>query len=265
MLDNIMTEFKSSSDQVYTENLLLCLMHLSYHKAFKPAIYEMDIIDQLLHNITNGRSEEEIIYSIWILINLCYSSDTKATIYEWAAIPLSNGAMYDKPNNIMIQVLLLYKWCIEGEKSDLEIDRRVLEFLVHCCKHEDKTVFETGFNVVWHMMSAENKKTADVLLQEFETKGSGIQICINFYGYPDAKVMEDASRLLVLFAKHGYVSEINYQGWQELIQNLLNNFNNVNEGIRFHTIQLMSYLLSDIDIHEMVFQATNFNFLLGDI
>ena len=133
---------------------------------------------------------------------------------------------------------------------------------MHCCKHEDKAVFETGFNVVRAMMATEGKKTADVLLQEFETKGNGIQICINFYGYPAVKVIEDAARLLVLFAKHGYVQEINFQGRQELIQNLLSNFSHQNEAVRFHTIQLTAYLLNDIDIHEMVFEATNFNFLL---
>ena len=82
LLDTVLTEFKTASDQVYSENLLLCLMHLSYHKPFKPAVFEADIVDQLLHNIANGRSEEEVVYSIRVLINLCFSPDSKASIYE---------------------------------------------------------------------------------------------------------------------------------------------------------------------------------------
>lgn len=43
------------------------------------------------------------------------------------------------------------------------------------------------------------------MLQEFENKGNGIKIAINFYQYPDIKIMETAAYVLILYCKHGFV------------------------------------------------------------
>lgn len=119
-------------------------------------------MDTLLHNISNGKTDESI-YSIRILINLCYNSDIKARIYERVAIPLSS-LVFSKPDSVVQQILMLFKKCVDGEQTDLNIDARLIECLVHCCKHEQKQVFEQGFSVLRHMISNEKQKGTDVLL-----------------------------------------------------------------------------------------------------
>ena len=47
----LLNELRMGQDQVHTENVLLCLMHLSYHKKFKSPLYEANIIETLLHKI----------------------------------------------------------------------------------------------------------------------------------------------------------------------------------------------------------------------
>jgi len=54
-----LAEHQKSSDQVYSENLLLILMNLSLSKHFKPAIYESGLLDSLIYNIVNGHTTEE--------------------------------------------------------------------------------------------------------------------------------------------------------------------------------------------------------------
>lgn len=49
----------------------------------------------------------------------------------------------------------------------------------------------------------------DLLLQEFESKGNGIRIAINFYNYPDNKIIETAAYVLMLYCKYGFVQEVN--------------------------------------------------------
>ena len=64
ILERLLAEFKTTDDQIVIENTLLCLMHLSYNKKFKPPLYEAGIVDSLLHHISNNKSPEEAIYAI---------------------------------------------------------------------------------------------------------------------------------------------------------------------------------------------------------
>ena len=54
------------------------------------------------------------------------------------------------------------------------------------------------------MMKVLCENNPDVLLQDFEQKGNGIRIAINFYTYPDQKIIETASKVLYLYCKHGF-------------------------------------------------------------
>ena len=89
-----------TQDQVYTENILLCLMHLSYQKKFKTPLYESNIIDILLHNISNNKTVEEAIYATRILINLNYNSEIRAKNYRKVAIPISQ-IIYEKEDEVI--------------------------------------------------------------------------------------------------------------------------------------------------------------------
>ena len=44
-------------------------------------------------------------------------------------------------------MLQLIRKLAEGEKTDPEIDSRLIECLTQCCKHEEKQIFELGFLV----------------------------------------------------------------------------------------------------------------------
>jgi hypothetical protein len=75
-------ELSKSTDQIFTENLLLILMNLSLAKLFKPALFESGVLDSLVYNMVNGHTQEEQIYSIRIAFNLCYNSELKAKNYD---------------------------------------------------------------------------------------------------------------------------------------------------------------------------------------
>lgn len=260
ILHTLLHEYKNVDDQVHTENILLCLMHLSYHKKFKPPLYEANIVDMLLHNISNNKTEEEALFSTRILINISYNSDVKAKIYDKVAVPISQ-LMYSKPAQIVVQLLQLIKKLTEGEKSDPEIDARMVDCIIQASKHNEREIFELGF-LVMKILCDNNP---DILLQDFETKGGGIKITINFFLFPDLKVQEIAVAVIILYLKHGYITEVNFHGKTDLLAQAMVNFNSDSDTLRYLSIQMISYMVNDIQIHEMVNNSTNFNFLLGDI
>ena len=73
--------------------------------------------------------------------------------------------------------MLLYKKLTEGEETDPAIDAKILECLIQACKHENLDIFEEAL----HCVSILCRNNPDVILEDFETKGSGIKIAINFY------------------------------------------------------------------------------------
>jgi hypothetical protein len=75
-------ELSKSQDQVLSENLLLILMNLSLSKLFKPTLYESGVLDSLVYNIVNGRTQEEQIYAIRIALNLCFNAELKFKNYD---------------------------------------------------------------------------------------------------------------------------------------------------------------------------------------
>jgi len=77
-----LNEHQKSTDQVFTENILLIIMNLSLSKHFKPAIYESGLLDSLIYNMVNGHTQEEQIYAIRIAFNLCYNSELKYRNYD---------------------------------------------------------------------------------------------------------------------------------------------------------------------------------------
>jgi len=96
----------------------------------------------------------------------------------------------------------------------------MVECLTHCCRYEEKAVFDLGFLNM--KILCENNQ--DIILQYFQQKGNGIRISINFYSYPDIKISQNAAQVLLLFCKHGYVSEVNYEGGESLVTQVFNFF-----------------------------------------
>lgn len=137
----------------------------------------------------------------------------------------------------------------------------MVEAVVFCVRHQEREVFSSAFTLMRFMCS---NHPSD-LLQEFEAKGAAIKMSTNFFEYPDQAIQETAAEMLILFAKHGFIQEINQQGGQSLLSHILNNFSDQKDGVRNLAIQLFSYLSNDIQIHEKVTQQTKFNFLLSDI
>ena len=63
----------------------------------------------------------------------------------------------------------------------------------------------------------------------------------------------------------GFVGDINAKGRIEFLNILLKNFTADDEKVRMQAIKLMSLLLSDPAIHEIVFKISDLQFLVGDI
>lgn len=106
IVNQLLTEYRSAKDQIYLENLLLSLMHLSTEKRYKVPLYEALIVDSLLHNITASKSDPEAIYAIRTLMNIAHNSDIRWKTYDKVAIPISN-LLQNKPVTVISQLLLL--------------------------------------------------------------------------------------------------------------------------------------------------------------
>jgi hypothetical protein len=76
----------------------------------------------------------------------------------------------------------------------------------------------------------------DILLQDFETKGGGIKITINFFLFPDLKVQEIAVAVIILYLKHGYITEVNFHGKTDLLAQAMVNFNSDSDTLRYLSI-----------------------------
>ena len=63
IINSLVPAYRANIDQLFFENVLLCLMHLSYEKKFKPPIYEQNLVETLLYHIVNSKSNEEAIYA----------------------------------------------------------------------------------------------------------------------------------------------------------------------------------------------------------
>jgi len=70
---------------------------------------------------------------------------------------------------------------------------------------------------------------------------------------------------LILYCLEGFVADINAKGKVELFNTILKNFTTEDDKIRLNAIKLMSLLLADPSIHEMVFKISDFQFLIGDV
>jgi len=151
-------------------------MNLSLSKMFKPPLYEKGLLDELQHNIVHGETQEEQIYSLRIVFNLCYNSEIKMRNYE-KMLPHILSVMKQKNPDVVLQCLLLLKKMTEGERTFSEQDLRCLPSLLECAKAEDKRVHEAAVKNL--MILCENNPKD--FLSEFDEQGHGIQMCIHFY------------------------------------------------------------------------------------
>jgi len=67
------------------------------------------------------------------------------------------------------------------------------------------------------------------------------------------------------FAQQGFVTDINGKSRTDLYNTLFKNFTAEDEQVRITSIKLMSLLVAEIAIHDMVFKITDFQFLCTDI
>lgn len=51
IINVLLASYKQNSDQIFFENVLLSMMHLSYEKKFKPGLYESNIIESLIQHV----------------------------------------------------------------------------------------------------------------------------------------------------------------------------------------------------------------------
>jgi hypothetical protein len=131
----------------------------------------------------------------------------------------------------------------------------VLPSLSECVSHADKRVAELALKQV--MIYCENNP--NVVLADFEKRAQGIIHCIDCYVKAESPVvMQSASQILILYCLEGFVGDINSKGRIELYNKLLANFTVEDEKARIQAIKLMSLLLSDIAIHEIVFKISDF-------
>ena len=97
-----------------------------------------------------------------------------------------------------------------------------------------------------------------VVLQEFEKKSNGILHCIECYVKADnSQLLQSASQILILYCLEGFVGDINGKGRIEFINTLLKNFTLDDDKVRVQAIKLMSLLLSDTAIHDIVFKISD--------
>lgn len=76
-------------------------MHLSYSKKFKLPMYEASLVELLLHNMTNGNTNDEKIYSVRILLNLSFNSEIKAKNYKKLA-PHVSTMLFTEEKDVML-------------------------------------------------------------------------------------------------------------------------------------------------------------------
>ena len=70
-------------------------------------------------------------------------------------------------------------------------------------------------------------------LTEFDLKGNGVQICLDFYTTSqESNISLFSSQILVLYCLEGFVTEINQKGKLEFLNMLLRNFTAEDEKIR---------------------------------
>ena len=157
---------------------------------------------------------------------------------------------------------MLLKKVSEGEKTNVENDLRLMPAIVQLVRSEDQGMVDLSLRQL--MIFCENNPKE--FLREFEEKGDGIQLCIEFYtSSKDANLSLFASQILVLYCLDGFVAEINQQGKLEFVNMLLRNFTAEDEKIRIQAIKMMSLLLQDQYIHDIVYQLSDFQFLITDI
>ncbi|CDW90750.1 ubiquitin carboxyl-terminal hydrolase family protein [Stylonychia lemnae] len=254
-------EHQKSTDQVYTENLLLILMNLSLSKHFKPAIYESGLLDSLIYNMVNGHTSEEQIYAIRIAFNLCYNSEIKSRNYE-KLHPYILQVIQQGKDDVSLQALILLKKMTESEKTKTDNDMKILPALINSLKSKDKRILDLGLKNIM-ILCENNPKT---ILSEFDLKGQGISQCIEFYvNSNDLQLSIYSSHILCLYCIEGFVSEINQKGRIEYLNTLLKNFTAEDEKIRIQAIKMMSLILQDQYIHDIVYQLSDFQFLISDI
>eukprot|EP00347_Sterkiella_histriomuscorum_P004589 403359888 len=256
-----LNEHQKSTDQVYTENLLLIIMNLSLSKHFKPSIYESGLLDSLIYNMVNGHTPEEQIYAIRIAFNLCYNSEIKYRNYDKLAPYLLQILQQDKID-VSIQALILLKKMTENERTKIDNDLKVMPCLITCLKNDDKRIVDLGLKIMMSICE-NNPKT---VLSEFDLKGQGISQCIEFYVNSNDQMLSlYSSQILCLYCLEGFVSEINQKGRIEFLNMLLKNFTADDEKIRIQAIKMMSLILQDQYIHDIVYQLSDFQFLINDI
>lgn len=71
--------------------------------------------------------------------------------------------------------------------------------------------------------------------------------------------------MLTSFALQGFVTDINAKGRTDLYNTLFKNFTAEDEQVRIQSIKLMSLLVAETAIHDMVLNITDFQFLCTDI
>lgn len=114
------------------------------------------------------------------------------------------------------------------------------------------------------MIYGENNSKA--ILIEFEKKAQGIIHCIDCYvKAQNPSLTSSASQILILYCLEGFVGDINAKGRIELIHTIVKNFTSEDEKVRMQAMKLMSLLLTDSAIHDIVLKISDFQFLVGDI
>ena len=98
-------------------------------------MYEAGIVDAVIYNMVNGKTDDERIYSIRILFNLSYNSEIKARNYTKVFAQMGSVLSCDSAE-VRSQALLLLRKLMENQKSNVEQDLRLLEHVVRCAKHE---------------------------------------------------------------------------------------------------------------------------------
>ena len=139
-------------------------------------MYEAGIVDAVIYNMVNGKTEDERIYSIRVLFNLSYNSEIKARNYQKVFSQM--GSVLSNENvEVRSQALLLLRKLLESQKSNVEQDLRLLEPVVRCAKHEALTVFEKAMATLQTMVL----NNAAEILFELQNRHEGVRICVNFY------------------------------------------------------------------------------------
>jgi hypothetical protein len=149
----------------------------------------------------------------------------------------------------------------EGERTAPSNDIKILPALIQCTTNKDKRIVDISMKLI--MIICENNPK--FVLPEFNAKGNGITTCIDIYtNNNDPNLTLYTSQILVLYFISNRVEEINKLGRIDFLNTILRNFSSQDEKIRVNAVKIMSLLLRDRLIHDLVYNISDFQFLIHD-